>query len=169
MATSQQLRSRAAEFGELIKVAHHPDEIRQLRRQERALTDLANNQDWLANNRDKLVGAARTRDDDEIVLWPLDQGSGDGTPLTQDEERILRCLGAAVIMQWNTVPTKLKKELSDNASSLAGLLEAGAGEASAAVKGQIARFLHNHKDDDPAPKAEDAPDSLREKVSMEVP
>jgi hypothetical protein len=31
-------------------------------------------------------------------------------------------------------------------------MEAGAVEAGA-VKGQIARFLHNHKDDDAAPKA----------------
>ena len=152
MATSQQLRSRAAEFGELIKVAHHPDEIRQLRRQERTFTDLADNQDWLANNRDKIVRPARPQDDDAIARRPLDQGSGDGTPLTQDEERILRCLGAAVIVQWNTLPTKLQKELFDNASSVADLLEAGAGEAGA-VKGQIARFLHDHRDDDAAPKA----------------
>jgi hypothetical protein len=150
MVTSQQLRSRAADFGELIKGTHHPDAIRQLQRQERALTDLADNQDWLADNRDKIVGPACPQDDDEIVSRPEDKGSGDGAPLTQDEERILRCLGAAVIMQWNTLPTKLQKELFDNASSVAALLEAGAVETGA-VKGQIARFLHNHKDDDPAP------------------
>ena len=142
--TSQQLRSRAAEFGELIKVAHHPDAIGQLRRQERTLTDLADN--W-----DKTVRPARTQDDDSGPR-PIDTGSGDGATLTQDEERILRCLGAAVIMQWNTLPTKLQKELFDNASSVGGLMEAGAVEAGA-VKGQIARFLHNHKDDDAAPKA----------------
>ena len=152
MATSQQLRFRAAEFGELIKVAHDPEAIRQLRRQERTLTDLADNQDWLANNWDKIVGPARPQDDDEIPLRLLDRGSDDGALLTQDEERILRCLGAAVIVQWNTLPTKLQKELFDNAGSVAGLPEAGAGEASA-VKSQIARFLHNHKDDAPAPMA----------------
>ena len=46
------------------------------------------------------------------------------------------------MMRWNTIPTKLQRELFDNASSAAGLLEAGA------LKGQIARFLHNHKDDE---------------------
>ena len=151
MTTSQQLRSKAAEFGELIKVAHHPDAIGQLRRQERTLTDLADNQDWLADNWDKTVRPARTQDDDSGPR-PIDTGSRDGAILTQDEERILRCLGAAVIMQWNTLPTKLQKELFDNASSVGGLIEAGAVEAGA-VKGQIARFLHNHKDDDAAPKA----------------
>jgi hypothetical protein len=52
-----------------------------------------------------------------------------------EEERILRCLGAAVIMRWNTIPTKLQRELFDDASSMPDLLEAGA------LKGQIARFL----------------------------
>jgi hypothetical protein len=152
MATSQQLRSRAAEFGELIKVEHHPDAIGQLRRQERTLTDLADNQDWLTDNWDKTVRPPRAQDDDDSGSRPIDAGSCDGATLTPDEERILRCLGAAVIMQWNTLPTKLQKELFDNASSVGGLMEAGAVEAGA-VKGQIARFLHHHKDDDAAPKA----------------
>ena len=52
-----------------------------------------------------------------------------------------RCLGAAVIKRWNTIPTKLQKELFDNASSLGDLLQTDA------LKGQIARFLHIHKDD----------------------
>jgi hypothetical protein len=50
-------------------------------------------------------------------------------------------------MRWNTLPTKLQKELFDHASSVGDVLQAGA------VKGQIARFLHNHKDDDAASKA----------------
>ena len=31
------------------------------------------------------------------------------------EDQVLRCLGAALIMQWNTLPAKLKRELFDNA------------------------------------------------------
>ena len=65
--------------------------------------------------------------------------------LAEEEERILRCLGAAVIMQWNTLPTKLQKELFDNASSMGDLLQTDA------LKGQIARFLHQHKDDGAGP------------------
>lgn len=55
MSTSRQLRARAAEFSELIKRADHPDAIRELRRRQRTLTELADNEDWLANNLDKTV------------------------------------------------------------------------------------------------------------------
>jgi hypothetical protein len=55
----------------------------------------------------------------------------------------LRCLGAAVIMQWNTLPKKLQRELFDNASSMGELLE------TKALRGNIARFLHKHKGDEP--------------------
>jgi hypothetical protein len=147
MVTSQKLRTRAAEFGELIKIADHPDAIRELRRQERTLTELADNEDWLADNLDKIVHPTDKDDRDGLVLVPTAKGSGDGASLAEDEEQVLRCLGAAVVMQWNTLPTKLQRELFDNASSMGDLLQAGA------VKGQIARFLHNHKDEDAAPRA----------------
>ena len=61
-----------------------------------------------------------------------------------EEEQVLRCLGAALIMQWNTLPTKLQRELFDNAGSMGELLE------TAALRGQIARFLHKHKNDEEA-------------------
>ena len=62
--------------------------------------------------------------------------------LVAEEERVLRCLGAAVIMQWNTLPAKLQRELFDTAGSMGDLLD------TAALRGQIARFLHKHKDDE---------------------
>jgi hypothetical protein len=147
MSTSQQLRTKAAEFGELVKTADHPDAIRELRRQERSFSELADNEDWLANNPDKTVHPADKDDGDDPMLAPTAKDGGDGPSLTEDEEHVLRRLGAAVITHWNTLPTKLQKELFDAASSGGDLLRAGA------VKGQIARFLHNHKDDDAAPKA----------------
>jgi hypothetical protein len=58
------------------------------------------------------------------------------------DRHILRCLGAAVIMQWNTIPTKLQRELFDTAGSLGDVLQ------TAALRGQIARFLHDHKDEE---------------------
>lgn len=58
-----------------------------------------------------------------------------------EEDQILRCLGAAVITRWNTIPTKLQRELFDNASSMGELLQTDV------LKGQIARFLHKHKND----------------------
>ena len=55
---------------------------------------------------------------------------------------VVRCLGAAVIMQWNTIPKKLQRDLFDTAGSLGEVLR------TAELRGQIARFLHHHKDDD---------------------
>jgi hypothetical protein len=58
-----------------------------------------------------------------------------------DDKKILECLGAAVIMRWGTLPTKIQRELFEHATSLADLTQ------TSPPKGQIARFLHNHKDD----------------------
>ena len=55
-------------------------------------------------------------------------------------ELMLRCLGAAVVMQWSTLPTKLQRELFDNASAVGELSE------TAARRGMIARFLHKQND-----------------------
>jgi hypothetical protein len=95
-------------------------------------TALADIIGWRANNS---AGWLATPSDEE----PSE--SATALPPIDDEDRILRCLGAAVIMRWNTIPTNLQRELFDNASSVGDLLEAGA------LKGQIARFLHKHKDD----------------------
>jgi hypothetical protein len=48
----------------------------------------------------------------------------------------------AVLMRWNTVPTKLQRELFDCASTIGDL------QQTTPLKGQIARFLHNHKNDE---------------------
>jgi len=52
-----------------------------------------------------------------------------------------KILEAAVIMRWGTLPTKIQRELFEHATSLADLAQ------TAPPKGQIARFLHNHKND----------------------
>jgi hypothetical protein len=59
----------------------------------------------------------------------------------EDDRRILECLGAAVIMRWDNLPTKIQRELFEHAASLADLGQ------TAMPKGQIARFLHDHKHD----------------------
>ena len=78
----------------------------------------------------------------ELIKGTDKSDEGPARTLTEEEGRILRCLGASVIMQWNTLPRKLQRELFDNASSVGELLETGA------FKQQMARFLHNHKDDE---------------------
>lgn len=44
-------------------------------------------------------------------------------------------------MEWNTLPTLLQREIFDTAGSVGKLLE------TAALRGQIARFLHKHKNE----------------------
>jgi hypothetical protein len=61
--------------------------------------------------------------------------------LSEAEERILQCLGAAVLLQWNDLPTRIQQQLFEQA---VGMAEAG---QTAQLKEQIARFLHAHKDD----------------------
>ena len=62
-----------------------------------------------------------------IARWDNEGGAPKGAPqedrnelapLTNEEEHILRCLGAAVIMQWNDLPTKIQRELFEHASSM---------------------------------------------------
>ena len=36
------------------------------------------------------------------------EDSDNRTALVEEEEQILKCLGAALIMHWNAVPTKLR-------------------------------------------------------------
>ncbi|MFZ0422412.1 MAG: hypothetical protein WAL80_06005 [Xanthobacteraceae bacterium] len=106
-----------------------------------SFSSLADNEAWLADNSDKMVQAqdeAPYQVQDNVPgKKPLDPGA-----LAAEEERVLRCLGAAVIMQWNTIPAKLQRELFDTAGSMGELLN------TAELRGQIARFLHKHKDDD---------------------
>ena len=61
------------------------------------------------------------------------------TALIQEEEHILHCLGAAVIMRWNNLPTEVQRELFGSAASLSDPLP------TVELKEHIARFLHSHK------------------------
>jgi hypothetical protein len=135
MTTSQQFRARAVEFEELIKRADHPDAIRELQKQQRALTELADNEDWSAENRDKTVHPESPDVHDGPIL------AEDDPIIPEDGAHILACLGTALIMRWNTLPTKLQKELFNDASSMRELLQTDA------LKRRIACFLHKHKDD----------------------
>jgi hypothetical protein len=69
------------------------------------------------------------------------QVSNDVHRASGEDKKILECLGAAVIMRWGTLPTKIQRELFEHATFPADLAQ------TAPPKGQIARFLHNHKDD----------------------
>jgi hypothetical protein len=63
-------------------------------------------------------------------------------PLSEQEGRILQCLGAAVLLQWNDLPAPIQRQLFEHAVSM------GEARHTAELKEQIARFLHTHKDDE---------------------
>jgi hypothetical protein len=137
MFTADQFRTKAAECAELTKTTDVPGEIREFQRSKQSFSDLAQNEDWLADNFDKMVRSRDIHAQDEVVGKRLDDNA-----LAETEERILRCLGAAVIMHWNTIPAKLQRELFDTAGSLGDVMQ------TVALRGQIARFLHDHKDEE---------------------
>ena len=128
MFTAQQYRAKAAEFRAfLTNTSRSPNETREFRDLERTYTRLAENEEWMAVHIDKTIQRGKNYDN--------------RAALADEEEQVLKCLGAAVLMRWNTVPTKLQRELFDCASTIGDL------QQTTPLKGQIARFLHNHKDD----------------------
>ena len=74
---------------------------------------------------------------DEPIHSP-EQDRPRGAALAADEEYILRCFGAALIMQWKALPTVLQREIFDAAGA------AGRPVETAELRGQMARFLHTH-------------------------
>jgi hypothetical protein len=129
MFSAKQFREKAAEYVKLGKNTEASKEFHEFKALERSFTSLADNEEWLEHNFKNTVHAA-------------DQDEKDGDVLAAEEEHVLRCLGAAVIMQWNTIPKKLQRELFDNAGTMGDLLE------TTALRANIARFLHKHKDDE---------------------
>ena len=136
MFTPEQYRAKAAEYTELARQGNTPSEVREFQTHAASLTMLAENEQWLADNQNKLV-----KNLDEMVPVLERSDAGDAT-LAAEEEHVLRCLGEALNMQWNTLPTQLQRELIDNASSMGELSD------TAALRGQIARFLRKHTDGD---------------------
>jgi hypothetical protein len=128
MFKSQHYRAKATEYGELVKTWTSPEESREFQKIGTTLRFVADNEQVLA-------------DDHKSAVHVSNHDQSRGAALAVEEEYVLRCLGAALIMQWNTLPTTLQREVFDTAGSVGKLLE------TAALRGQIARFLHKHKND----------------------
>jgi len=60
--------------------------------------------------------------------------------LGEQDRRVLACLGAAVVSGWNDLPTDIQRAIFRHAV-------AEATYDPARLAAQIARFLHDHKDD----------------------
>jgi len=89
MFKPSQYRSKAGEYGDLAKTSAGLAERRSFRKLEQRFAVLADNEQWLADNYQNTV---RTEQERSV-----------GAPLADEEELVLRCLGAALIMQWNTL------------------------------------------------------------------
>jgi hypothetical protein len=122
--TSKQYLAKAVEYGELAKTSVGSTERQEFQELEGRFSVLA----VLADN-------------DELLQEKNAVGEKNRTTLAA-EDQVLRCLGAALIMQWNTLPAKLQRELFDDAGDMGELLD------TSALRGQIARFLHTHKNDE---------------------
>jgi hypothetical protein len=147
MFTAEHFRTKVAESAESIKNTDIPSEIREFERSMKSFGLLAQNEDWLADNFDKMIHSQEQMIHSQEMIHSQDVLSKDeavgkrldSNALAEIEEHILRCLGAAVMMQWNTIPTKLQRELFDTAGSLGDVPQ------TVTLRGQIARFLHSHK------------------------
>ena len=54
MLTARQYRAKAAEYTELLKAASLPAETREFRKREQSYLTLAENEEWMADNLDKI-------------------------------------------------------------------------------------------------------------------
>ena len=145
MFKSHQYRAKATECGELVKSSTSAEERRKFQGLEDRFVSLADNERGLADAYNDAVHIA-------------EHDRSRGAALDAEEKHVLRCLGVAVIMEWNTLPTLLQREIFDTAGSVGKLLE------TVALRGQIARFLHKHKNEagrGKSPLTEDSPGDAR--------
>ena len=91
--------------------------------------------------RNSLARALARWDNEGGALGPEPDEAGQRAVLAKEEEHILQCLGAAVIAQWNDLPTGIQRLIFEHAISM------GDPRHSVQLKSLIARFLHHHKDD----------------------
>jgi hypothetical protein len=132
MFTAQQYRAKSDEYEALLKIDRPPAETAEYRDLQRSYASLADNLEWLATNGSKTVLADSKSAEDTVRSERQAEDA--------EQERVLRCLGAAVILNWNTIPTNLQRSLFEAASSVKG-------EQRGRLKSVLAQFLHDHKDD----------------------
>jgi hypothetical protein len=89
-----------SQSGRIHGVAHQHSAFagrtREFRDLEQTYTRLAENEEWMEVHTDKMI--------------PLRKNYDNRTAFAEEEEQILKCLGAAVLMRCNTVPTKLQRD-----------------------------------------------------------
>ena len=141
MFTSEQYRAKALEYGNQVETSANANEKREYQRLQQKFAELADNEDWLAEHHKQTLHVGDIEHPSDALLAKetepaLQNEAFDSFLLAEKEEHMLRCLGAALIMQWGTLPQKLQRELFDNAGAMGDLVD------TASLRGQIARFLH---------------------------
>ena len=99
MFTAKQYRAKAAEYTELLKAASLPAEIREYRRLEQSYLTLAENEEWMADNREKINSPG------------ADENSYGDAILAQHGKDTLGCHGADVATQSAAILTKISAAL----------------------------------------------------------
>jgi hypothetical protein len=126
MSTAEQYRAKAAEIAELLKTASAPAEIRKLRDLAQSYVTLAENDEWLAGNLEKTNSPSADDNWYADIIDPPHDKNLPGSP------------GAEPDLDF---PIKIQR-LFDDAGCQGGMLQ------TATLRGQFARFLQKHKDDD---------------------
>jgi hypothetical protein len=57
MFSAEQYRAKASAYAKLARMTNSPNELREFQRLERSFTELANNAQWVTDNKDKMVHA----------------------------------------------------------------------------------------------------------------
>ena len=141
MFTAEQHRARAAQYKGFLDTSRSPGETSEFRNLEQTHATLADNEDWLARNGEKILAASRHD------IAPASEDDEDNPAASIKDEHVLRCLGAAVRTLWSTLPAELQRELVDQASTLEDFaLGSSVGDLAqkADLKVRIARFLDSH-------------------------
>ena len=89
MFKPRQYRAKAVEYGNLAKASTDSKQRRNFQKLEHRFAALANNEQWLADNYQSSVSSAELERSNDITL-------------PDEEEHILRCLGAALILEYIT-------------------------------------------------------------------
>jgi hypothetical protein len=60
MFTTEQYRAKAIEYAQLVRTSNSPNEVSEFQRLERSFTELADNAQWVTDNRQKMMPRAQS-------------------------------------------------------------------------------------------------------------